>query len=202
MRARLECLSFDDEHVVEREQIGRRDLDLLARLAVECDRHCHLGPVFAAGLQVVGKRLDAERRVARGVPVGAVLAVIEHVLDQPRRQLAVGIGSCQQLQVERVGFDLAAVPAPPVSLVGELQVGSLVFIVANDVLADVLKHGRELGFFADSLEAQAEHGLGVDREVGAIAIEEGDHAVVANARVAQDHEDQGVDVIGPGSCTA
>ena len=182
MRARSEHLAFDGEYIVKCEQIGRGDLHLLAGLAVECDRHRHFGTVFAAGLQIIGQRLDAERRVARGVPVGAVLAIVEHVLDQARRQLAFGVGSCQQLQVERVGFDFAAVPAPPVSLAGKLQIGSLVFVVVSDVLADILEHGGQLGLFADSLEAQAEHGLGVHREVSAIAIEEADHAVIAAPR--------------------
>ena len=82
----------------------------LLRLAVEADRDRHVGPVLAAGFKIVGQGLDAKGRVAGRVPVAAVPAVIEHVLDQPRRQLALGIGAGQQLEIERVGLDLAAIP--------------------------------------------------------------------------------------------
>ena len=109
-------------------------------------------------------------------------AVIQHVLDQPGRQLALGIGAGQQLEVERVGLDLAAVPPPPVTLVGQLEVGRLVLVVADDVLADVLEHGRQLLLLAEPLQAQAEHRLGVDRELRAIAIQEAEHPVVARRR--------------------
>ncbi len=126
----------------------------------------------------------------------AVLAVIQHVLDQPRRQLALGIGAGQQLEVERVGLDLAAVPPPPVTLVGELEVSRLVLVVLDDVLADVLEHDRQLGLLADPLQPQAEHRLRIDREMGAIPIQEAEHPVVADPGVGQDHEDHRVEVIG------
>ena len=123
-------------------------------------------------------------------------AIIEHVLHQPRRQLALGIGAGQQLEIERVGLDLAAIPPPPVTLVGELEVGRLVLVVPHDVLADVLEHGRQLVFLAEPLEPQAEHRLGIDREMRAIAIQEAEHLVVASPGIGQDHEDQRVDVVG------
>ena len=57
-----------------------------------------------------------------------MLAVVQQVLDQPRGQLALGIGPRQQLQVIGVGLVLAAVPVPPVAL-GQLELGRLVLVV-------------------------------------------------------------------------
>ena len=91
VRACLERRAFDDEGIVEREQVCGSDRDLLPGLAVEGDGDGHFGPVLAAGLQVIGERLDAERGVACGIPVVAMLAIIEHVLDQTGRELAFGI---------------------------------------------------------------------------------------------------------------
>ena len=46
------------------------------------------------------------------------------------------------------------------------------------------------------VQGQAEHRLGIDRELRAVAIEEVAHLVVPHAGVDQDHVDQGVDVVG------
>ena len=75
------------------------NLHFLHDLAVELDLDGHVGLVFAAGLEVLGHRLDAQRRVARAVPIGRMLAVVEDVLHQApsssmRDAVATGSTAC------------------------------------------------------------------------------------------------------------
>ena len=172
-------------------------LHLLRCLAVEAIVDRHIGPVLAAGLEVVGQGLDAEGRVAGRVPVGAVPAVVEQVLDQPRGKLALGIGPGQQLEVERVGLDLAAVPGPPVTLVGQLEISRLVLVILHHVLARCSGAPcASLSFSPSFVQRQSEHGLGIDGEVRAIAIEKAEHRVVLDSGVDQNHEDERIEVVG------
>ena len=124
-----------------------------------------------------------ERGVAGAVPVGGVPAVVEQVLHQPRGLLILGVGQRQQLQVVGVGLGLAAVPVPPVIFGGQPQIGGLVLVVLDHVLLDVLEddlelllHGRDVGRLRAvarlAEEGQAEHRLGIDRDVGAVAEQE------------------------------
>ena len=108
-----ERVAFEHERVVEREQVLGVDLHFLAFLAVDPDFDRQVGLVLAAGLDVVGQRFDHQGRVARAVPVGGVLAVVDEVLHEPRGDLALRLGRREQLQIVGVGLVLAAVPVPP-----------------------------------------------------------------------------------------
>ena len=46
------------------------------------------------------------------------------------------------------------------------------------------------------LQGQAEHGLAVDGDLGAVAIEEIEHLGVLHAGIDQDHVDEGVQLVG------
>ena len=67
--------------------------DFFALLAVDPDFDGQVGLVFAAGFDVVGEGFDDEGRVAGAVPVGGVLAVVDEVLDEPRRDRAFAVRS-------------------------------------------------------------------------------------------------------------
>ena len=82
----------EHDRVVDGEEIRGGDLDFLLLLAIDEDLDRHVGRVFAARFQVIGQRFDRVGRVARAVPVRRVLAVVEQVLDQLRRNLALGFG--------------------------------------------------------------------------------------------------------------
>ena len=138
-----EGFAFEDERVVEREQVVGVDLGFFALLAVDPDFDREVRLVFAAGFDVVGERFDDEGRVARAVPVGGVLAIVDQVLHEPRGDRALRFDGGEQLQVVGVGFELAAVPVPP-DVLRQVQVGGLVLVVLDDVLADVLHDHREL----------------------------------------------------------
>ena len=193
----LDRVAEQDEAIVEVEQVLVVDLHVLVLLAVEPDLDGHVGTVLAAGLEIVGHGLDAQGGVAGAVPVGGVPAIVEQILHQPRGLGILGIGRGQQLEIVGVGLGLAAVPVPPVVVGGQTQVGGLVLLILNDVLLDVLEDHVELVRCCCFLEqGQAEHRLGVDRDVSAVAEEELAHLGVLDAAVDQDHVDQGVDVVG------
>ena len=59
-----------------------------------------------------------------------------------------------------------------------------------------MQHGRQLGLFAQAFQAEAKHRLGIDRQMSAISIEEGGHAIVANAGIGEHHEHECVDIVG------
>ena len=126
-----------------------------------------------------------------------MLAIVQEVLDEPRSQLALGIGAGEELEVVGVRLVLATPPVPP-AIGGQLEPSGLILVVLLDILADVLHDHGELVVLALFLERDAEHGQTVDREIGAVAVEEVAHLGVVGVGIDEDHVDQCVEVIGGG----
>ncbi len=194
--ARFDRVAEEDELVVEREEVLGVDRDFLLLLAVQEHFEREFGFHFASGAQVVGERFDAEGRVAGGLPVGGVLAVVEQVLDQARGGFALRVHLGQKFEVIGLRFVLAAVPAPPVALVTQFQPGCLVFVILFQELFDVAAQHVALFHAVLLVEGEGQHGLGIDRQVVAVAVEEIAHFLVGGVRIGQDHIDEGVEVVG------
>ena len=152
--AGFERVAGQDEAIVEREQVVAGDFHFLPLLAVDPDFDRHVGLVLARGLDVVGERFDHQGRVAGAVPVGGVLAVVDEVLHEHRRDGVLRIVRHEQLEVVGMGLELAAVPVPPVAA-RQIEVGGLVLVVLDQVLADVPQHHGEFFGFVLFFEREA-----------------------------------------------
>ena len=175
-----------------------RDADFLPDLAVEQDRHGHVRLVLAAGLQVIGKRLDADGGIAGAVPAAGVPAVVDEVLDEARGLLALRLDDGEQLEVVGLRFVLAAVPAPPPVVGRQVEVCGLVLVVLHEELVHVAEDHVALLDVAQFVKRQPEHGLGIDGQFVAVAIEIAAHLEVIGLRalVGKDHVNEGVEVVG------
>ena len=106
------------------------------RNAVIEDFRLHVFHAFPGLEEVGGQGFQAVRRILRGIPVGAVGAVVEQPFGQPGRDGFFGIALGHQFQVSRLGGYIAAVPAPPVALVGEAEPCGLQGVVLLKELGD------------------------------------------------------------------
>ena len=139
------------------------------QFAVEINLDGHARLVLAACAEEVGHGLDAQCRVAGRIPVRGVLAIVQKILDDPRCQLALGVGLREQLEKIGVGFVFAAVPAPPIT-VGQAEPGRLVLLVLLDVLADVSHDHVEFFLFALFFQGDSVHGHRVNGYFRAVAV--------------------------------
>jgi hypothetical protein len=188
-------ITFDQQDIVEAEQILAVDLHGLLHFAIDKNFHGHVRLIFTRGLDVVGHGFDNHRGVASTVPVCAVLAIIQKILDQSRSDFVVGSNGDQQLQINGHGFVVAAVPVPP-AVLWQSQPGRLVFVVLFEKLFDVLDH--HVSTFGILLFVQHEtcQRQAVDGQMAAIAVEIIGHRHVVEIVFRQDHRDESVQVVG------
>ncbi len=189
-------VAFDYQLVVKPEQVVRCYPNFLVFPAVDIDLNRHVRFVLAAGPQVIGHGFDAQRRVTRRIPVGRVFAVVQQILHQPRRCFALRIGQSQQFEVIGLRFILAAVPAPPVPAVLQIQIGSLIFIVDHQVLSNVSHQHVALLDMVLYMQRHAEHGHAVYRKLGSVAIQKFPHLRIFLAGICQYHIHKRVKIIG------
>ena len=107
-------------------------------------------------------------------------AVVDEVLDQARGLLALRLDGGEQLEVVRLRFVFAAVPAPPPVVGGQVEVRGLVLVVLHEELVNVAEEHVALLDVAELVERQPEHGLGVDGQSVAVAIEIAAHFEVVD----------------------
>ena len=134
-----DCIAFDQQNIVEAEEVFRRDLYRLLDFSVDQNFHSHVRLNFTRGLNVVGHGFDNHRCVASAVPVSAVLTIIQQILDQSRSDFVVWTDRHQQLKINGHGFIVAAIPVPP-AVFWQPQPRRLIFIVLFEELFDVLEH--------------------------------------------------------------
>ena len=191
-------LAFEHQLVVKVEKILFGDADLLVLLAIDPQLDHHVGLGLAGSPQIIGERLDAERGIAGRVPVGRVLAVVEQVLDQPGGLGRLRIDLGEQLEIGRLAFVFAAIPVPPAAAVLglELQVGGLVLGILGQILLDVADQHVAFLDVAFGIERQAEQRLGVERQLGAVAIKEVLHRHIILELAGEHQEDQRIQLVG------
>ena len=187
---------FEHERVVIDEQVLGIDFDILPLRTVEPHLDRQVGLALARGPQVVGQCFDAEGRVARALPISAVLTIVEQILHQPRGDASLRLDARQQFEIVRHRFVFAAVPVPPVVRAGKFEPGGLVLVVLDDVLRQVLHHGGQLVGLAELVQGRAVHRERVDRKLRSIAIQELQHLGVAMIGIDEHHEDEGVEIVG------
>ena len=73
---------FEQECIVECEQVRRIDFHFLLLLAIEPDFHGQVRLVFAALPHVIGQSFNAQRGVARAAPVSCLFAIVQEVLHE------------------------------------------------------------------------------------------------------------------------